>query len=405
MGATELTWRAGTDVGVTAADSGRDLEAVFSSPGEDGSTAETRYWIEAKGRSGTVPKIAVTTAINDLTAHPEVDVFVFCTNSRFSNPTRDWVTKWQASHSKPEIRLWDRDHLARLVRDHPTVAARTLPEALDDTDRLKLLLERFEQLGETPTSVDLDYYWGRRAVVAESGSVVEVVAMFAYTEGHDDLAARPWSVLLPTDEMAAAETILYASLELPKMLMRDLARPLHGPKTLETSAYLVLASLPWVGSELAHRLLTSPATLVDGDPFLSDEAFYPIWMEHIVRPIWGRMRDELRDTCATDCIRVSTEPHAFPAALVGDQYWRRFGVGAADENRFLTIENLEEPCLVGLPLNAMRTCPLVAGDNEEEAAGIDVSEVDALRTIVGVRREHPDGLSRAYRQSRSTEHS
>lgn len=98
MGATELIWRAGANEGVTAADGGRDLEAIFKVPASDGSVEETRYWIEAKGRRDTVPRGIVIASINELAAHAEVDVFVFCTNSRFSNPTRDWVAKWQASH-------------------------------------------------------------------------------------------------------------------------------------------------------------------------------------------------------------------------------------------------------------------------------------------------------------------
>ena len=42
MGAQDLIWRAGSNKGVTSADSGRDIEAVFSQPSPDGSVELTR---------------------------------------------------------------------------------------------------------------------------------------------------------------------------------------------------------------------------------------------------------------------------------------------------------------------------------------------------------------------------
>ena len=79
----------------------------------DGELEAQRWWVQAKGRTSTVPPQTVREAIVDVQAYVEVDVLVIATNSRFSNDTRDWVAEFQATHPRPVIRLWDRDALER----------------------------------------------------------------------------------------------------------------------------------------------------------------------------------------------------------------------------------------------------------------------------------------------------
>lgn len=62
MGASSLVWRAGSATGVTASDGGRDLEAVFDRPSPDGELDRQRWWVECKGRSRTVERLAVQEA-------------------------------------------------------------------------------------------------------------------------------------------------------------------------------------------------------------------------------------------------------------------------------------------------------------------------------------------------------
>jgi restriction endonuclease len=159
MGASSLAWRAGSSKGVTATDGGRDLEAVFDRPSPDGELDRQRWWIESKGRTNTVERGAVQQAVLDASARSDIDILVIATNSRFSNPTRDWVTERASSYTRPVVKLWDRDNLDRLVRMYPTVVARVLPDALSDEERLRLLVARFEELGEEPTQLDLEFFW------------------------------------------------------------------------------------------------------------------------------------------------------------------------------------------------------------------------------------------------------
>jgi Restriction endonuclease len=198
MGASSLVWRAGSATGVTASDGGRDLEAVFDRPSPDGELDRQRWWIESKGRTRTVEPSAVQEAVLNAAGRTDIDVLVVATNSRFSNPTRDWIEEWARSHPRPLVKLWDKGQLDRLVRRYPTVVARTFPQALDDKERLELLTARFFEFGERPTEQDLNYFWERRDWLAaqESGIFCRAVAMFLYVEGVPLQRIRQWWRLL-----------------------------------------------------------------------------------------------------------------------------------------------------------------------------------------------------------------
>ncbi|BCF86660.1 hypothetical protein RQCS_62050 (plasmid) [Rhodococcus qingshengii] len=384
LGAKELVWRAGSNHGVTASDGGRDLEAVFIQSTPDGEEDRTRWWLESKGRGQTVPKDEVISSINNLTDRNDLDVFVFCTNSRFSNPTRDWVENWQKLNPRPRIRLWDRDRLDLLVRKHPTVLARVLPEALDDGERLKLLLDRFLGLGETPTDLDMAYFWERPSIVTDSPDVAYLVAMFAYAETADSLVERPWGSFLADSDEVVITTIMVALFELPIRGFVELARPLHQEHLIITCAYLILSVMPYCSAENLHGAMSMPGTYIAADDhFLKDPAKAASWTEAVVKPILGRIQDELTDVCTDDCVRVMTDARAFPPPMLGERYWRRFGIGDVKKNPIFTFQEPDKPCVVGLPLDRNHGCPLISGFE------LSLNRIAEIRQIVEFRRAHP----------------
>lgn len=99
LGAKDLEWRTGGS-GSGAADGGRDLEAHFYTPSVDDELEPKVWWVECKGRSGTVEKSEIQEACNNAIARDDLDYLVIATNTQFSNPTRDWVKEWQAKHKK-----------------------------------------------------------------------------------------------------------------------------------------------------------------------------------------------------------------------------------------------------------------------------------------------------------------
>ena len=76
MGAKDLEWRLG---GTGASDGGRDLEAQFYASGADGEIESQRWWIECKGRKGTVEPDEVKSAVNNALAKEGLDYLVVAT--------------------------------------------------------------------------------------------------------------------------------------------------------------------------------------------------------------------------------------------------------------------------------------------------------------------------------------
>src|ERR1700738_3665828 len=88
-----------------AADGGRDLEAKFFTPSADDEIESESWWIECKGRTGTVDPDEVKSAIVNAQAKGGLDYVVIATNTQFSNPTRDWASDWQRAHTIPKVKL------------------------------------------------------------------------------------------------------------------------------------------------------------------------------------------------------------------------------------------------------------------------------------------------------------
>ncbi|MFC9228064.1 restriction endonuclease [Streptomyces decoyicus] len=389
MGAKNLVWRAGSESGVTASDSGRDLEAVFDRPSPDGELDRQRWWIECKGRSGTVERGAVQQAVLDACARTDVDVLVVATNSRFSNPTRDWLEDRLRVQPHPLIKLWDRDNLDRLVRRHPTVAARILPAMLSDEERLRLLISRFEELGEEPTQTDLDFFWERREWIMRQEAQVAVAAvlMFLYAEGVPIPRRRLWWQLLQKGDLP--EAIVECLVNLPAKVSRsDIPRPLENIRGTAASARVLIACLNLFPQEEVAGLVVNPwRFIVEGEKIAEDEDSLKVWQDGALRPVLAFAQSDLLDACASDCARVTADSPHEPESINCSNFWGMIAADSAGvEDEVLVIEDLSGRCTVGLDVTS--GCPLIAS-NDLLVGDI----VRGIQEILDFRRRNPDGCS------------
>ncbi|MFD5313018.1 restriction endonuclease [Streptomyces ardesiacus] len=389
MGASRLVWRAGSVSGITATDGGRDLEAVFDRPSPDGELDRQTWWAECKGRSGTVERGVVQQAVLDASARADVDVLVVATNSRFSNPTRDWVDERARSFVRPLVKLWDRDHLDRLVQRYPIVAARILPDSLSDEERLRMLITRFQDLGEEPTSVDLEFFWGRREWMSslDSGLLSEAVAMFLYVEGVQIPRQRPWWQILAQPDVPPV--LVTALINLPSWLGNtDMPRPLDGMRVWAASGRMLIASLFLLSEQIAPRLICGIWNFVTGGEDVRDDPQQmQAWRQSVLAPILAFARNELLEPCSQDCSRVTADnPHEVESLQTKD-VWDLLIAGEHKEaGSFLVIESINESCTVGV--EASTGCPLVVA-NEADAEEIVLS----LHRVLSFRHQNPDGVA------------
>lgn len=380
MGAKEVSWRSG-GIGVTNSDGGRDIEATFYTLSPDDEPRRERWWIECKGRSATVPKSAVIDAAHNASAYAsDVDRLVIVSNSRFSNPTVDWVESWNSSPANlPKVSLWGREKLGTQIRKYPVAAARVVPDSIESSKRVELLFAYFSESGIAPRVSDLRYFW-KYFDSAPEKIETRWLAMFAYSEIiHGDLAARPWGVLV--SNKSAAEIALHALVTLPIICART--QGLDVAKVTAASSYLlqcVVCNLPPAVSSL---IINDPFRFVQGEPVESPGE----WHEIVTVPIVSLLLRELGDACASDCSRIFCDLRALPEEPAGPHFWTRFGAdGQNDRDSSLVVEDYSVACAVGLRLGRERNCPLFAAPED-----VTPELIEELAHVIMARVERPSG--------------
>jgi hypothetical protein len=329
---------------------------------------------------------AVQQAVLDASAHAEIDILVVATNSRFSNPTRDWVAERIRSFPRPVVKLWDRDSLDRLVRQYPTVAARVLPEALSDEARLRLLLARFEELGEEPTLLDLEFFWERRSWLMdqESNLLSEAVAMFLYAEGLSLPRRRSWWRLLKEGD--APNALITALINMPNMLGGESRpRPLEMIRVLAAAGRMLIACMLALPDPLGTEWVLNPWRItVGGKDIAGTEERLHDWRESTLRAVLAFVQSDLVDACSRDCSRIiGANPHEMDS-LSATQFWKTVIEGGSESSEsWLVLEVARESCTVGLDMTI--GCPLVVS-NRLSCEQI----VQGIQAVLRFRQVSPD---------------
>lgn len=238
MGAKDLEWRLG-GTGGGASDGGRDLEAQFYAPGADGELESQKWWVECKGRKGTVEPDEVKSAVNNALAKEGLDYLVVATNTQFSNPTRDWVKDWQRKHPRPKVKLWDASQLERYLSKHPDVVLRLFSEALSPEGRFQALETGFwNRMDLVPAGV-LANLWKVRT--ATEVSAMGVFAATACEFANGSIAQRPWGAILETRPLL--EVLATGLGNIPYLAKRCREAGVDQSQIFRPMAYLTLVAL------------------------------------------------------------------------------------------------------------------------------------------------------------------
>jgi hypothetical protein len=376
LGAKDLEWRTG-GTGGGAADGGRDLEAHFYTPTIDDELEPQTWWIECKGRSGTVEKSEVQEALNNSLAKEGLDYVVIATNTQFSNPTRDWVKEWQKNHKRPKVKLWDSEQLERMLSKHPSVVLRLFSDALSLEGRLRAMESRFwNKLEYSPRSL-LEEIWKSRREI--EFTAMALVAAIASEFANGDITNRPWGAILPS--AALIEVLHMGLLNTPYLAIRSSKAGTDQTPIMRTAAYLIMTML-------REHKEKSVADFVEQSLFRGNVTETPDNVkELLLLPILHQIQSELQDVCSSDCSRMSSSK---TATLRGERdeiemYWERFEEGEdtpdEEESKWLLLENHGAPCKVGFKLNKDIGCPLFRIDptphNLEEFLGVVKRVVEA----------------------------
>ena len=351
MGAKDLEWRVG-GTGAGAADQGRDLECVFYVADPAGGIFPEKWWIEVKGRNKTVEPKAVRDAVLGASAGAP-DVLVVATNTRFSNPTRDWITSWRTSHPRPKVFLWDRSDLEKLASRHPEAIVRMFAGALSPQGKLEVARSRFWNGSGYSDNPTLQLLWEQRADLEwnDQSIIAAIVSEFA----NGDIEQRPWSLQLSGDELMSAVASALAN-TLHFCLRADKVGIEQRPY-IEGVSYLTLSALQRVEPDDVGRLFEDVwggGVNVD----LPTDA-----RTTVLSPVVGHLVAQVRDVCTDDCSRVSADLTTLREEDCAT-YWDRLKQPADQtprerESVFVTVEKEKEPCKVGFEVGPEDGCPIL----------------------------------------------
>lgn len=367
MGAKELEWRIGGK-GAGTSDQGRDLELVFFTPSPDGTLSKQVWWVEAKGRSGTVEPSAVRDAVLNAAGKADVEVLVVATNSNFSNPTRDWVKEWQRTNRRPVVKLWERTELENLCSKNPLAVVRLYSKALSPQGRLEVAKSRLWDYATFTDEPALERLWRERSSIEVDEQALFALAASELANG--DLNSRAWAAIVPDNVLAAA--LCNGLINFFYLVLRASERGYRQEPIIRAISYLLLASLDRFGEEAVGNLLASVWDDVDG------KSYTPEMRQIILEPVAGYLQSELKDVCAKKCSRVMTDLEILKDDEL-ESYWQRLRITETSKEkskRILTIEKTTDPCGVGLDLTQHDGCPLCNDKAPHE-------HIDAFIGIVG----------------------
>jgi hypothetical protein len=372
MGAKDLEWRIGGSNSGTA-DQGRDLELSFYSSTPDGELVKQRWWVEAKGRSGTVGPNDVKSAVLNAAGNSTVDVMVVATNAAFSNPTRDWVKQWQKNNPRPKIKLWEKTELENLCSKNPVAVIRVFRHALSPTGKLRVLTTRLWDYVTFTEDLTLNELWAvkERLLI----DFRELVALVASEFANGDIAVRSWGMVV--DEDTLIRSLGNGLLNLVFLTFRITESGVRQEPLIRGLAYLVLISTIRNGADYTADLLRNVWNSTDVN--FPDEI-----RDFVLEPIMRTLNAEIRDVCTSDCSRITTSNVTLSEDDV-ERYWDRLRVSKAvsespEKKRILTLEKNDGKCNVGFALNAEVGCPLC--DQEEPHQNIP----EVLRVIEAVAK-------------------
>jgi hypothetical protein len=324
----------------------------------------------------------VKDSVTNLEAESGIDVFVVATNTQFSNPTHEWVRKWQKKHMNPRVRLWERPTLERLSSVFPSVAVRLFSKALTAQGKLEVARARlwnYSSLIDEPTLSEL---WKNRQTLDWRSE--SLLALIISEAGNGNLSTRPWATI--TNSEGLHRTLATALHNFLFLALRAEATGTKQFPVIDGVAYLILAGIDVLGAERVSKLCEE---VLEG----KDETVNrPAVREIILAPVLQTLAKQVGDVCVSDCSRVISDPILLKQDEVKN-YWYRIVKKTAhdsdDERKeFLIIENSIEPCKVGFAVDKKQMCPIRNLSNPEK----DVhAALAVMKTIIRARKPKSRG--------------
>ena len=345
MGYSNIIWRKGGE-GNSATDGGRDLEATNWIV-EPAKSRELKYWFEVKYRSKQLEKIQVQQTVINSTGNKDVDQVVIVTNKTVSNPTLDWVKKYQLDNSQcPTIVIWQGHDLELLLRRNQSTLLKFLSSSLSFEGRCKVIESRFLNLLQLPSGNDLFELWKMKEHFGNNITLNLVSCLAEVTYGN--VIKHPWGMILDEELLLAVVSIgmcnVYPFAHKYSSLDRDQEPLMTG------MSYLFQCLLIRYDPEVASKIMFNVEHFYETGTELPEKLLYNRY-----KPIIETIYDELAIRCSSDCSKLH-----YRAEEENLDYFKRFSIdeNLTDEDEsFLVINSKNTECSLNIVSNN-HFCPL-----------------------------------------------
>ncbi|MBY5394194.1 hypothetical protein HFN01_05075 [Rhizobium leguminosarum] len=327
-------------------------------------------------------------ACNNVVANGSVDCLVIATNTMFTNPTRDWVEKWQVRFSRPQILLWDRTSLERMLAEQPATVLRLFEGGLSSSGHLRALRDRFWNLVEYSSVERIKRIWTERNNL--DIGVMERFALIANEFAHGNIDERPWAGACKPEEVLHA--FQYGMFNLIYLHTRIMKTGVDQGPIVRALAYLLLSTVRDFHRDLILEIFKLTLRTDNDEPL-------PIkGVEFFVMPILDSLQGDLQLVCSSDCNRFSREDSLkhWQSSDPFQSYWARFGDRGispkSNDSAYHRLERTTEPCQIGFDICDGGGCPLYKVQPEIEALDIFLGTIAHV-----VRARAPDRRNRRER--------
>ncbi len=319
-----------------------------------------KWWVEAKGRKGTVESLEVKETVINAAGKSNIDVVVIATNTNFSNPTRDWVKRWQTNNPRPVIKLWERTELEKLCSENPLAIIRLHSKALSNQGRLQVVETKLWDYASFTDEPTLKKLWKVKSELDLTPNAL--FALISSEVANGDVNKRSWGAYI--DEKTLVGALTNGLINVMCLVYRVNEMGVRQYPIIKSLAYLILIATKRVGVDFVSNALTMVWDDVDSKE--SPEQIRKI----ILQPVIRVLSRKLVDVCSRNCRRMTTDSSELTEKEV-EEYWNRLTLkdikeGEEEVEHILTIETCNEPCVVGFPVNKEVGCPLHNIEKPEE---------------------------------------
>lgn len=373
MGAEGLAWRKGSAGKKGASDGGRDLEATFKQILPNAKVQEEYWWVDAKGRKGTLEKSTVQEVVNNAVGEPNLSVFVVATNTTFTNPTRDWIKKFQEKHPLPRIELWDGEDVKRLISKNPQVVARLFGKALTPQGKLEVLSSKFWDYAQYSDGEILEEVWSNKYDI--EWSYLSILAVLASEEANGSLYQHPWLGVEFGNETTAM-TLLNGLSNAFYLIKKMHERGTNTDPLITCFGKLTALALLKLGTEVTNAVILAAFTHEEKGKLPDNIIGY------VLEPIIINLMNELFDVCSSDCEKVY---HTGDLHKDTENYWAQFvntktdDLETTEDEYHLVLQKTNLNCPLGVPCKN-DNCPLTGDEDEFSSEWL----LEHLETIEGV---------------------